>query len=185
MRDAETFIREHVRRILAEKKAASRDLKVVRGRIGRGDWQKATKLAGSLADTDPGALVEKLGLEGFELAGSGPEERVLSLVQKAITTAPVMREAYGGAEVVQDEEGVPFIRIKPGQGLSPRDAAQYMFLALVAAANTGLLSGINKTVMPGLDAEGQAGIFFAERKAPKKAASSPKGEEPKKEPAAG
>mgnify|MGYP001549175246 CR=1 FL=1 len=168
MRDTETFIREHVRRILAEKKDASRDLKVVRGRIGRGRFKNVPKLAGSLADTDPKTLVEKLGLEGFELAGAGPEERILSLVQKAITSAPVMREAYGGAEVVQDEEGVPFIRIEPGKGLSPRDAAQYMFLALVAAANTGLLSGINKTVMPGLDSEGRPGIFFAERKAPKK-----------------
>ena len=181
MRDAETFIREHVRRILTENQAASRDLKVVRGRIGRGRFKNVPKLSGSLADTDPKALVEKLGLEGFELAGTGPEERILSLVQKAITSAPVMREAYGGAEVVQDEEGVSFIRLEPGQGLSPRDAAQYMFLTLVAAANTGLLSGINKTVMPGLDAEGQPGIFFAERKAPKKADSGPKKKEPEPE----
>jgi hypothetical protein len=176
MSDAETFIREHVRRILSEKKPASKDLKVVRGAIGKGGFQKAIRLAGSLADTNPKALVEKLGLEGFELSGGSPEERVLSLVQKAITGAPVMREAFDLAELVQDEEGTRFIRIEPGQGLSPRNAAQYIFLALVAASNTGMLSGINRTVMPGLDAEGQAGIFFQERKSkpgPKKKEPGP------------
>lgn len=164
MSDAETFIREHVRRILSEKKPASRDLKVVRGAVGKGGFQKAIRLEGSLADTDPQALVEKLGLEGFELSGEGAEERVLSLVQKAITGASVMREAFAGAELVQDEEGTRFIRIEPGEGLSQRNAVQYIFLALVAASNTGLLSGINRTVVPGLDAEGRAGIFFQERK---------------------
>lgn len=165
-RDVETFIREHVRRILTEKKAASADLRVVRGRVGGGAFQKALRLKGSLADTDPGALIEKLRLKGFEPSGAGPEERVLSLVQKAITGAPVMREAYTGAEIVQDEEGTPFIRITPGEGLSPRDAVQYMFLALVAASSVGMLSGINKTVMPGLDPEGMPGIFFQDRPVP-------------------
>jgi hypothetical protein len=175
MRDAETFIREHVRRILAEKKPASRDLKVVRGRIGQGDFKSATKLAGSLADTDSKALVKKLGIEGFEPSGGSPEEKVLSLVKKAISGAPVMREAYAGAEIVQDEEGVPFVRIVAGEGLGNRDAVQYMFLALVAASNEGMLTGINKTVVPGLDTEGMPGIFF--RDPGKKKPESKKNEE--------
>jgi len=168
MRDVETFIREHVRRILSEKKPASKDRKVVRGRVGRGQFQKAIRLKGSLADTDPGALVKKLGLEGFEPEGDVAEEKVLGLVRKAISSADIMREAYVGAEIVQDEEGTPFIRIIPGEGLSPRDAVQYMFLALVAASSEGLLSGVNKTVVPGLDAEGMPGIFFQELPAPAK-----------------
>ena len=176
MSNAETFIREHVRRILSEKRAASKDLKVVRGDVGSGRFKNVPKLSGSLADTDPKALIEKLGLEGFELSGGSAEERVLGLVQKAITGAPVMREAFDLAELVQDEKGTRFIRIEPGQGLSPRSAVQYIFLALVAASNAGMLSGINRTVMPGLDAEGQAGIFFQERKAkpaPKKKEPEP------------
>lgn len=163
MSDAETFIREHVRRILSEKKPASRDLGVVRGDVGGGRFKNVPKLEGSLADTDPQSLVEKLGLEGFELSGDGAEERVLSLVQKAITGASVMREAFAGAELVQDEKGTRFIRISPSEGLSQRNAVQYIFLALVAASNTGLLSGINKTVMPGVDPSNRAGIFFQER----------------------
>jgi hypothetical protein len=93
MRDVETFIREHVRRILSEKKPASKDRKVVRGRVGRGQFQKAIRLKGSLADTDPGALVKKLGLEGFEPEGDVAEEKVLGLVRKAISSADIMREA--------------------------------------------------------------------------------------------
>jgi hypothetical protein len=181
MRDVEIFIREHVRRILSEKKAASRSRKVVRGAIGRGNFQRALILKGSLADKDPEALVKKLGLEGFSPSGGSPEEKVLSLVQKARLSDPVMEEAYVGFEMVEDEEGVSFIRLEPGEGLSPRDAVQYMFLALVAADNVGLLEGINKDLVPGLDPEGQPGIFFVERKAPKKSGGGPK----KKEPEAG
>lgn len=184
MRDAETFIREHVRRILAEEKAEPEGARVVRGRVGGGRFRGVPPLSGSLAEKNPKELVKKLGLEGFTPAGSNAEEKVLSLIQKSRSTAPEMREAYAGAEMEEDENGVPFIRLTPNEGLSPRDAVQYMFLALMAARNVGLLKGINKNVKPGLDPEGQAVIFFAERDEPKKG-PAPKKKEPKKEPAAG
>ena len=164
MQDVETFIREHVRRILSEKRRASRDLTVVRGRIGKGDFKRESKLAGSLADKDPESLMKKLGLSKFMPSGGSPEEKVLSLIEQAITGVELMRTAYSGASLAQGEDGVKFIRIAHSGDIKPREAVQYLFLVLVAASATGKLKGIGKTVIPGLDLEGAPGIFFEEPK---------------------
>lgn len=167
MKDADTFIRNQVRKILLEETApvpaapaapaapkakseepAQQGPRVVRGRIGKGNFNKATKAAGSLAEKNPAELVKKLGLQGA--SGGSPIEKVLSIIKQAISGASVMRSAYYKAEIMQDAEGSRFIRIAHSSELSPRDAVQYIFLVFVAAEKEGLLGGIKGQITPGL-----------------------------------
>lgn len=154
MQDVEQFIRKHVRKILSE-------ATVIRGRVGPGSWDSVSKMAGSLADSNPGEFVKKLGIEGFNPIGSGPEEKVLSLLRAIMSgpkAHPVMREAYGNPELATDEAGKKIILLKHHEELPPRTAVQYAFLALSAAAATGGLSGVGGRVIPGL-VSGRAAVI--------------------------
>lgn len=163
MSDVESFIRSQVRRILSEdgpvaapngkggqaQAAPERQgPRVVRGRVGKGNFSKATRVANSLADKNPAQLVKNLGLRGP--TGATQEEKVLSVVQQAISSASVMRSAYPRAEIMQDEDGKKFIRVAHNTEVQVRDAAQYMYLVFLAAQKEGMLSGIKGTVSPGI-----------------------------------
>ena len=162
MRDVDSFIRSQVRKILFEDRApeptsapkakseepAQRGPRVVRGKIGKGNFSKATKAAGSLAEKNPAELVRKLGLQGA--SGKTDIEKVISIVRQAISGASVMRSAYYTPELMQDSSGDKFIRITHSSEISPRDAAQYMFLTFIAAEKEGLLAGIKGQITPGL-----------------------------------
>lgn len=165
MSDVESFIRNQVRRILSEDSAAATSSdgkgsqaqaaperqgpRVVRGRVGKGNFSKATRVANSLADKNPAQLVKNLGLRGP--TGATQEEKVLSVVQQAISSASVMRSAYPGrAEIMQDEDGKKFIRVPHNTEIQIRDAAQYMYLVFLAAQKEGMLAGIKGTVSPGI-----------------------------------
>lgn len=171
MSDVKSFIRNQVRRILFEENqetapAASpssnkgdkpsgeseqRGPRVVRGRVGKGNFSKATKLTGSLVDKSPAdraELVKKLGLKAA--SGSTNVDKVMSIVLSAIRGASIMRDTYPNAEIMQDEEGVKFIRISTSSKVEIRDAAQYMYLVFIAAEKEGLLEGINANITPGV-----------------------------------
>lgn len=171
MSDVKSFIRNQVRRILFEENqeaapAASpppnkgdkpsgeseqRGPRVIRGRVGKGNFSKATKLTGSLVDKSPAdraELVKKLGLKAA--SGSTSVDKVLSIVMSAIRGASIMRDTYLSAEIMQDEEGTKFIRIPTSPKVEIRDAAQYMYLVFIAAEKEGLLAGINADIIPGI-----------------------------------
>lgn len=167
MRDVDSFIRNQIRKILLEENAPEsapaqkekakepeqQGPRVVRGRVGKGNFSKATRQAGSLAEKNPAELVKKLELKGA--SGGSSLEKVLSIVKQAISGASVMRSAYHKAEIMQDESGDKFIRIAHSSEIEPRDAAQYMFLTFIAAEKEGLLAGINGQITPGLVRAGE------------------------------
>lgn len=176
MRDVDSFVRNQVRKILFEENtspssapatapppapkakseepaSAQQGPRIVRGRVGKGNFSKATKAAGSLAEKNPAELVKKLGIQGA--SGGSPLEKVLSIVKQAISGASVMRSAYRKAEIMQDEGGSRFIRIAHSSEIEPRDAAQYMFLTFIAAEKEGLLAGIKGQITPGLIRAGE------------------------------
>jgi hypothetical protein len=171
MSDVKSFIRDQVRRILFEENqapapaapssskedksssgdSAQRGPRVVRGRVGKGNFSKATKLTGSLVDKSPAdraELVKKLGLKAAN--GSTNVDKVMSIVKSAISGASIMRDTYPGAEIMQDEEGTKFIRVATSSKVEIRDAAQYMYLVFIAAEKEGLLAGINANIIPGI-----------------------------------
>ena len=177
MSDVKSFIRDQVRRILFEENqapapvqapapaapssskedqsssgdSAQRGPRVVRGRVGKGNFSKATKLTGSLVDKSPAdraELVKKLGLKAAN--GSTNVDKVMSIVKSAISGASIMRDTYPGAEIMQDEDGTKFIRIATSSKVEIRDAAQYMYLVFIAAEKEGLLAGINANIIPGI-----------------------------------
>lgn len=69
-----------------------------------------------------------------------------------------MKAAYNNAEIMQDERGEKFIRIDHSTEISPRDAAQYLYLVFIAADKVGMLSGIKGNISPGIVKTGQGEI---------------------------
>lgn len=129
-------------------KESNQGPRVVRGRVGGGNFSAAVRAANSLADKNPAELVKKLGLKGA--TGSSNIERVESIVRQAVSGASVMQAAYSKPEIMQDESGNQFIRIPHNTEIKAREAAQYMFLVFQAAQKEGLLGGIKGKIRPGL-----------------------------------
>lgn len=161
MRDVNSFIRDQVRKILLEendgtsespeqkkKEPPQQGPRVLRGRVGKGNFNKATRLAGSLAEENPAELVTKLGLKGA--SGGTDIEKVRSIIDQARQGASVMRTAYIKTEIMKDESNTELVRIGHSSEISPRDAAQYIFLTFIAAEKEGLLGGIQGKIVPGL-----------------------------------
>jgi len=168
MTDIDSFIRKHVRKILVEAtpsagagdadQSQSDSTTIRRGKIGRGRISAASIEAGALALEDPQKLLKKLGIKSP--SGSGPD-RVLNLLRDAIQEKTVMSQAYRGLEVKKNEDGESYIRIRPANGLSERNAALYMLHVLVAAK--GLIGNIGVGVVVGLDDANQAVIQFEKK----------------------
>ena len=176
MRDVEAFVRNQIRRILLEDAptpspagqsatpAAGRDEgsvqgpRVIRGRIGGGKFSNAIVNVKSRADTPEGAqkLIKDLGISGP--TGRTQIEKVLSIVKQATSKADVMRDAYGDAKILQDEAGAQFIQVKHNSELTPRNAAQYMYIMFQAAEKAGKLAGIKGEVIPGLVKTGDGDV---------------------------
>lgn len=161
MRDVNSFIRDQVRKILLKESESSSESPednkkespqqgptVLRGRVGKGNFSKATKLAGSLAEENPAELVTKLRLKAPK--GGTDIEKVRSIIDQARRGASVMGTAYVMTEIVKDEFGTELVRIGHSSEISPRDAAQYIFLTFLAAEKQGLLGGIQGKIVPGL-----------------------------------
>lgn len=170
MTDIDSFIRKHVRKILVEAtpsagagdadQSQSDSTTIRRGKIGRGRISAASIEAGALALEDPQKLLKKLGISKSP-SGSGPD-RVLNLLKAAIQEKTVMSQAYLGLEVKENEDGESYIRIRPAEGLSERNAALYMLHVLVAAK--GLIGNIGVGVVVGLDDANQAVIQFEKKR---------------------
>lgn len=158
----ENFIRNQIRRILVEKSKSdandaesdSRDEKnktkgsIAKVKPGRGRVKAEIREAEALANADPGALMTKLKINSAP--GNTTLQKVAFVLNRAITTLKStkgLETAYDRVAQMKSADGVDYLQIIP-KDLSPRDALLYMNHTLVGAVNAGILSELDKLVVP-------------------------------------
>jgi len=141
--NAEQFIIDQVRRIIAEKKEDDEsDSKtrargsVRRGKIGAGGIKADIRKAKAMAHQNPQKLMDNLKIPK-RLEGNTIPKKVLNLVRAAIYGTDLMRKAYSGA-TLDETSRKSIIRVMTSD-LTPRDGALYMTHTLYGAEKAGIL----------------------------------------------
>ena len=101
--------------------------------VGRGAWSKQVKEAGALAEADPKALMDRLGIDkaGSDLQG-------ISVILKQALENETMGQAYSGLSTVSKgkNKGVTTTPV----ALDQRNGIKYIQHTLVGAAAAGKLT---------------------------------------------
>ena len=138
--DAEAPPEEPKKKKRRRKKKRITGVQIASGAVGSGRFSAATTDAGARAAKDPAGLMKDLGVKN----GSGNSDlaRALSIINAAIHTNPIMREAYGGAMFSQqkdvDGEPIKVIGVTPA-GINNRNAIKFLSHVLQGAINAGML----------------------------------------------
>lgn len=151
----EKFIRNQIRRILSEKAksdAETDDSKskggIAKVKPGRGRVKAEIREAEALANSNPQALMTKLKISSAP--GDTTLKKVAFVLNRAINTLKTVKgleTAYDRIAQMQTAEGEIYLQIIP-QDLSRRDALLYMNHTLVGAVNAGILTNLDKLVVP-------------------------------------
>ena len=101
--------------------------------VGRGAWSKQVKEAGALADSDPNALMKRLGIDkaGSDLSG-------VSNILKQAFANETMGQAYSGLATIT-KGGKKGIMTTP-TAIDQRNGIKYIQHTLFGAKNSGKLS---------------------------------------------
>lgn len=166
----EKFIRSQIQRILHEAAPSPESPESdkipktggvsAKGRVGRGRVKAEVSEAEALANSDPQKLMSKLKIDSA--SGSTTVEKILSVLKRAVRTLKStkgLEDAYSSVSIQKTAEGVEYIRIMPDK-LTERDAALYMKHTLIAAQNAGILTDLDKVIVPELAKTGQAVVKF-------------------------
>lgn len=141
----EKFIREQIKKILAEKSAPQSDQRPVRGSRKNLNPPKVSR-KGALAEVNPVELIKKLKITGAR--GKTPIERTASVLNIAVRALREIDELKGVYGSVAEDKGK--LRV-PSGALSSDDALEYINHILVASKSAGILTDDVGTSIDGSD----------------------------------
>lgn len=124
--------------------------------VGRGAWSKKVKEAGALAESDPKALMDRLGIDK-----SGKDLDGVSSILKQAMENEIMGQAYVGLSSIKKGDRRA-VTTTPA-GLDQRNGIKYIQHTLMGAKNSGKLN-LTVPLQVGPQDDGSIVIYVSSKK---------------------